>query len=480
MNKTELLTNGEMRRADELATMSGTDLMEAAGRSVFNVLRKTWTWRRVLIICGPGNNGGDGFVVARLLWDAGWPVKVYLLGDLNSLKGEAATAAKLWKGETCDVSDDLFEDVDLIVDAIFGAGISRNVTGSLKKVFEKIAEHNLDCLSIDMPSGVDGNTGEIKGCALQARKTVTFFRKKPGHLLFPGKLHCGKLHLADIGIPSSVLNSIKPTLFENTPANWLEQFPFPKFKDHKYSRGHAVISGGTLMIGAARLAANAARRVGAGLTTIIADKVAVDHYIGGNLGDMYWPISNQYEFHNFIKEPRVKAVLIGPGNGVNEETRKKVITTLRLRKITVLDADALTIFEDDPENLFTWIKGFAVLTPHEGEFSRLFGEPDNRLKSCQNAAERSGAVVVLKGPDTVIAAPDGRAVINGNAPPTLATAGSGDALAGFITGLLCQGMPAFESACAGVWLHGEAARLFGIGLTAEDIIERMPEVLASL
>jgi len=463
-----------------MSGINSVELMEAAGRSVFNVLRKTWTWRKVLVLCGSGNNGGDGFVVARLLWNAGWPVKVCLLGDLNGLKGDAATAAKLWQGETCNISNDLFEYVDLIVDAIFGTGLSRDIAGSLKSFFEEINKRNFDCLSIDIPSGVDGNTGAVRGSALQASKTVSFFRKKPGHLLFPGKLHCGTLHLTDIGIPPSVLNSIKPTLFENAPENWLERFPFPHFENHKYSRGHAVISGGTVMIGAAWLAANAARRVGAGLTTIIADKVAADSFIAGNLGGMYWPISKLHEFEDFIKEPRVSAILIGPGNGVSEETRAKVVAALRLRKNTVLDADALTIFQDDPNNLFGWIKGSTVLTPHEGEFSRLFGAPNNRLASCQEAAERSGAVVILKGPDTVIAAPDGRTVINSNAPPTLATAGSGDVLAGFITGLLSQGMPAFEAACSGVWLHGEAAHLSGIGLIAEDIIEKMPEVLVSL
>jgi ADP-dependent NAD(P)H-hydrate dehydratase / NAD(P)H-hydrate epimerase len=477
---TELLTTKEMSQADALAVKAGVpslELMEAAGRSVFQILRKRWTRRRVIVLCGPGNNGGDGFVVARLLQEAGWPITVGLLGDIKKLKGDAAVNAKRWQGETETLSIALLEGADLVVDALFGAGLTRDIDGMAKDMIEAINAQGLDCLSIDVPSGVDGNTGMVRGCAPEAKLTVTFFRKKTGHLLLPGRLLGGELHVTDIGIPATVLAEINATTVENAPKNWHREFPFPKLNDHKYARGHAVISGGAEMTGAARLAARAARRVGAGLVTIAADAVAKDIYLAGDPGCMFSPLGL---FEEAISDPRRNAVLVGPGNGVVNETRLRVVTALRAQKATVLDADALTIFQDDPASLFNWIKGETVLTPHAGEFARLFDTSEDKVADCRKAAAQSGAVVLLKGADTVIAAPDGRIAINSNAPATLATAGSGDVLAGLITGLLAQGMPVFEAACAGAWLHGEAARLFGVGLIAEDIAENVPQVLAAL
>jgi NAD(P)H-hydrate epimerase len=480
---TELLSNDEMSQADKLAIHAGKssfDLMKAAGLAVFLVLRKSWTWRKVLVLCGPGNNGGDGFIVASLLRDAGWPVRVGLLGDITAFKGDAAVAAKLWQGECKEISKGMLGEADLIVDGLFGAGLSRDISGIPRDVINEINGRGIDCLSIDVPSGVDGNTGQVKGCALRAKETVTFFRKKPGHLLLPGRLLSGKVHLTDIGIEDSVLLNIKPHLIENSVENWREYFPFPQPTDHKYSKGHAVISGGSEMTGAARLAARATRRIGSGLTTVVANKSVRGIYLSEDPGCMFRPLLKQEDFEGIISDPRINTVLVGPGNGVTDETRLRAIVALRMNKATVLDADVLTVFQDDPNYLFDWIKGPTVLTPHEGEFARLFDTSLDKLTNCKLAAELSGAVVVLKGPDTVIAAPDGRSAINSNARPNLATAGSGDVLAGIITGLLAQGMPIFEAASAGVWMHGEAARSFGVGLIAEDIIETIPQVIAAL
>ena len=486
ISNSELLTVEEMSRADALAVKAGVpslDLMEAAGQSVFKALRKHWTWRQVVVLCGPGNNGGDGFVVARYLKEAGWPVALGLLGDPKKLKGDAKANAKRWakecNGETHPLDVSLLNETDLVVDALFGAGLTRDIDGVAKEIIDEINVRDIPCLSIDVPSGVDGDTGQVRGAAPQAQLTVTFFRKKPGHLLIPGRTLCGELHVSDIGIPETVLSEIKPSVVENAPANWLGQFPKPGLDDHKYSRGHAVISGGAEMTGAARLAARAARRVGAGLVTIAADQAAKDIYLAGDPGCMFSPLGDQ-TFEDAISDPRRNAVLVGPGNGITDDTRRRTIAALRAKKATVIDADALTIFEDDPDNLFSWIEGLTVLTPHEGEFARLFDITSDKLTNAKNAAELSGAVVLLKGVDTVIAAPDGRIAINSNAPTTLATAGSGDVLAGLITGLMAQGMDPFGAACAGAWLHGEAANLHGVGLIAEDIPENIPKVLAAL
>jgi len=484
--KSQLLTVEEMGRADALAVKAGVpslDLMENAGQSVFKALRQRWTRRRVVVLCGPGNNGGDGFVVARSLKEAGWPVTLGLLGDLKKLKGDAQANAKLWakenNGEILPLNVSLLDEAELVVDALFGAGLTRDIESTAKDIIDEINSRNLDCLAIDVPSGVDGDGGQVRGAAPQAQLTVTFFRKKPGHLLLPGRALCGDVSVTDIGIPEAVLNEIKPGAAENAPANWLDHFPQPTQSDHKYSRGHAVISGGAEMTGAARLAARAARRIGAGLVTIAADQSAKNIYLTGDPGCMFSPLGDQ-TFEDAINDPRRNAVLVGPGNGVTDETRRRTITALRAEKATVIDADALTIIEDDPTNLFNWIKGSTVLTPHEGEFARLFDTTNDKVTNARKAAQQSGAVVLLKGADTVIAAPDGRIAINVNAPATLATAGSGDVLAGLITGLLAQGMPAFEAASAGAWIHGEAARLFGAGLIAEDITENVPKVLVTL
>jgi NAD(P)H-hydrate epimerase len=479
----EILTVEEMSRADALAVKAGVpslDLMEAAGRSVFRALRKRWTRRRMLVLCGPGNNGGDGFVVARYLKQAGWPVALGLLGDIKKLKGDAAAMATLWSGEVQELNISLLEGADLVVDALFGAGLTRDIDGVAKDVIEEINRLEISCLAIDVPSGVDGNTGEIRGVAPNSQMTVTFFRKKPGHLVLPGRPRAGEVVVTDIGISATVLTDITPSARENAPQNWLGNFPKPSLADHKYARGHAVISGGAELTGAARLASRAARRVGAGLVTIAADASAKNIYLSGDPGCMFAPLGS---FEDAISDPRRNAVLVGPGNGVTDETRRRTLAALRAEKATVIDADALTIFEDNPASLFNRIRksgGVTVLTPHDGEFARLFDHSADKLTNCRIAAEQSGAVVLLKGADTVIAGPDGRVSINTNAPATLATAGSGDVLAGLIAGLLAQDLNAFDAACAGAWIHGEAANRFGPGLIAEDITEKVPEVITLL
>jgi ADP-dependent NAD(P)H-hydrate dehydratase / NAD(P)H-hydrate epimerase len=518
----ELVTTEEMARADRLAVAAGTPslaLMEAAGRAVAAAVSDlAGREAKVAVVCGPGNNGGDGFVAARLLREAGHGVRLGLLGRCDALKGDAAAMAGRWTeggGAIAVLSaaplPELLADADVIVDALFGAGLSRPLDGVAAEAVAAINAAQRPVVAIDVPSGLDGTSGEAAGPVVEATRTVTFFRLKPGHLLLPGRLKCGNVQVADIGIPASVLADIAPRTRANRPASWYAQYPRPSVDAYKYTRGHAiVVSGPAESTGAARLGARAALRVGAGLVTLVGNAAATAINATHATAVMVRAVPNDTVLAEILADQRRNAVLIGPGAGVGAATAASVLTVLACSPAVVLDADALTSFaaaENAPavkaaglgfvvraepdatsEILFAAIKarpGPVVLTPHEGEFARLFRDVretsnGSKLDRARHAAAASGAVVILKGPDTVIAGPDGRAAINDNAPPWLATAGSGDVLAGLVTGLLAQRMPAFEAACAAVWLHGEAANAFGVGLIAEDLPEVLPRVLARL
>ncbi len=476
MTSSFLLHVDEMYRADTGAVAAGVpslNLMENAGIAVAAAISARWTPRPIAILCGPGNNGGDGFVVARLLATDGWPVRVALLGSADKLNGDAKINADRWNGVVNPLSLAAFDGAELVVDAIFGAGLSRPIDDDLAEFFNHISA---SVIAVDIPSGVHGDTGAVLGAAPVADLTVTFCRAKPGHILLPGRDLCGELIIADIGIPDTVIDDIATSTSRNAPALWLSDFPFPNSAAHKYTRGHAVIAGGKLMTGAARLAAMAARRMGVGLLTIAAPPEAAAIYALDTPGNLVSTAS----FPDILADPRKNAVLVGPGAEVGEETRAQVLAARAANKVLVVDAGALTVFADDPDTLFQVIDADCVLTPHEGEFARLFDLEDDKLTRARRAAAAAGAVVLLKGPDTVIAAPDGRAAINNTCTPYLATGGTGDVLAGMITGLLAQGMPAFQAAAAAVWIHGRAAELFGPGLIAEDITELIPEVLCEL
>ncbi|MCG8502998.1 MAG: NAD(P)H-hydrate dehydratase [Sphingomonadales bacterium] len=482
-----LLANQDTYRADAFADaegIAGTELMENAGRAVAEAVRDATEPSAVLVMAGPGNNGGDGFVAARYLAEWGYDVCVGLLGELDALTGDAAVMAARWTGETRPLHPDLVTGRAVIVDGLFGAGLTRKVGG---RAAETIAAANAAPalrIAIDVPSGVNGDTGAEHGAVFSAFKTVTFFRKKTGHVLVPGRLFSGDVEVADIGIPEAALNEIKSKIGENRPEFWRDALPVFDPMAHKYDRGHVgVVSGGLAATGAARMAAVAALRSGAGLVSVLSPAAAVPAHAAQLTAVMVKPFDDLDGFTALLEDRRLNAVVVGPGNGVTNDTRQYVATVLKRHAAAVLDADALTVSADAPDTLFAAISGPTVLTPHSGEFSRLF--PDIELtggkhRAARMAAERSGAVIVLKGPDTVIAAPDGRALINSHAPPTLATAGSGDVLAGIIAGLMGQGMPPFEAAGAAVWLHGEAAYQFGPGLIAEDLIDCLPAAWASL
>lgn len=480
-----LLTNEEMARADRLAVergVQGITLMENAGRGVAEEIVKRWPSGGAVVLCGPGNNGGDGFVAARHLRAEGWRVRIGLLGDRARLKGDAAHHAGLWDGGMEALSPCLLEGVDLAVDALFGAGLGRPLEGKAREVVEALNALALPVVAVDVPSGLSGDAGEpIGNVAVQARLTVTFFRKKPGHVLLPGRVLCGEVVLKDIGIPDSALAEIAPNANENGPALWATSYPWREPGGHKYRYGHALVLGGATVTGAARLASRAALRIGAGLVTVASAPSALPIYALSMPSLITAPLEIDSDFDALLSDERKNAVLIGPGNGISDETRARALAALRCGKSVVMDADALTVFQDCPEVLFEVVVAPCVLTPHEGEFGRLFpGLEGDKLSRARHAARKSGAVILLKGADTVVAAPDGRAVINSNAPGYLATAGAGDVLGGLVLGLLAQGMPAFEAAAAAAWVHGEAAMALGPGLIAEDLPDALPGVLRRL
>ncbi|HEX3915386.1 MAG TPA: NAD(P)H-hydrate dehydratase [Steroidobacteraceae bacterium] len=479
---TAVLSVAQMNAADRLAAaagMPGALLMQQAGEAVAREILRRFTPRPVCVLCGPGNNGGDGFVAAACLQRAGWPVRVALLGQIGSLSADAQFHARRWGGSTEPLAPPAVESAELVVDALFGAGLNRRLEATICDTLGHARRRKLPIVAVDVPSGVMGDSGEEFGAA-PAVCTVTFVTKKPGHLLLPGREFCGDVIVADIGMPDAVLASLAPDTWENAPSLWRAKLPHWPAAGNKYSRGHALLYGGYPLTGAARMAARAAARCGAGLTSIAVPEQAFPIYATALTSIMVRPLARDQDFARLLEDVRFTAFSIGPGAGVDDATRHRALAMLDTGKPVVIDADAISVFETREDELFPRIHGQCVITPHEGEFKRIFDPSGDKLTRARRAARRSGAVVVLKGADSVIAAPDGRAIINANAPATLATAGSGDVLGGCILGLLAQGMDAFPAAAAAVWMHGAAAAEFGPGLLAEDLPDLLPRVLRRL
>ncbi len=479
-----LLTVEQMYRADAAAMAAGVpgiDLMERAGKAVAEAARDVGPEGPVVVLCGPGNNGGDGFVAARHLKAAGREVRLALLGERAALRGDAAHHADLWDGPVLPLETALLDGAAVVIDALFGAGLARGLEGAARELVEAVNARALPAVAVDVPSGLSGDSGEVVGdSVLVATRTVTFFRRKPGHLLQPGRRLCGDVTVADIGIPAAVLEDIALTAWRNAPALWAEVYPRRTEAEHKYSFGHALVVAGA-MSGASRLAGLACQRVGAGLTSLAVPAAERMLYQLTSPCFIVQDCEGPEALAAIVSERRYHAVMVGQGGGLSPETRALTLAALDREDATVLDADGLSVFADAPERLFEVLRANSVLTPHEGEFRRLFPNlSGDKLSRARAAARLSGAVVLLKGSDTVVAEPSGRATINENAPPWLATAGAGDVLTGMIGGLMAQGMPAFAAASAAAWLHGAAAADFGPGLIASDLIDRLPAVTRQL
>lgn len=496
-NTATLLTVDQTRQADQLTIAAGTDsyrLMQQAARAAFReIIQLVRPGARVLVLCGTGNNGGDGLVIARLLHQAHVNVTVVVAGQRERLSDDAASALADLPIELTPLEAVQWSAVTVIVDALLGAGLSRSLTGELAATVQHINAHPAQTLSIDIPSGIDGDSGSIRGVAVNADVTLTFFRKKPAHVLFPGRGHCGRTCILDIGISDDVERIIAPTIQENLPGNWLSTFPFPDWQSHKYSRGHvAVGSGPASATGAARLSSMAALRAGAGVVTLISPQDAVMVNAAQTTAELLRVADDLQQWQRVLDARAVDCLVLGPGFGAGGFLRDLVLLILERGLDVVLDADALTSFEACPDVLFDAIRkttASVVLTPHHGEFKRLFAadnfeqqtdSPSPRYRLATDAAALSSATVIYKGADTVIASPHGRTAINTNAPGWLATAGSGDVLAGTIAGLIAQRMPVFDAACAASWMHAEAASCASAGLIAPDICAHYPQVLQAL
>jgi hydroxyethylthiazole kinase-like uncharacterized protein yjeF len=477
----DILTVAEMTAADQATIASGTSglvLMQRAGEAVAAAIRTRWGPCKTLVLCGPGNNGGDGFIAAKALAEAGYDVAVTLEGDWEALKGDAANAAAAWNGLVERLEPSRVGEVDLIVDALFGAGLSKPLSGIVANTLRAAEAATAPLVAVDLPSGLSGDTAKPLGYAPRCDLTVTFHRRKLAHVLEPGRSLCGEVVVADIG-----LEAPRTRLFENGPDLWRHRFPWPSTTSHKHSRGRViVVSGEMWSTGAARLSARGALRIGAGLVTLLSPPDALLVNAAHLEAVMLRPFDTDVELEAAATD--VDAAVIGPAAGVDEATVSNLFALARTGAAIVIDADALTAFRDDPEELFSVLDRDDVLTPHPGEFERVFpgllkAVPE-RVTAARRASAKAHAVVLLKGPDTVIAAPDGRCAVNMNGSPWLATAGSGDVLTGFIAGLIAQGMDSFEAACAGVWIHAEAAALHGPGLISEDLPGLAPQVLRTL
>jgi hydroxyethylthiazole kinase-like uncharacterized protein yjeF len=476
-----ILTVAQMTAADRAAVEAGTPgstLMERAGTVVAEAIATRFSRRPVVVLCGPGNNGGDGYVVARRLAQERWPVRTASTSRA-ALRGDAAGAAAEWTGEDGPLGSEVLQGAGLLVDALFGAGLSKPLDVKSRQVLQAAEAAKIPIVAVDLPSGLPGDRAAPLDYAPACALTVTFHRRKPAHVLQPGRSLCGEVVTADIGLQDPAGLS----LYENGPELWLDSFPWPSEASHKHSRGALiVVSGGMSHTGAARLAARGGLRIGAGLVTVLSPPDAVLVNAAHLEAVMLRAFANDGELA--AAADGADAAIIGPAAGVGSATRANVLALAASPAALVVDADALTVFREDPASLFQALDARDVLTPHPGEFERVFpgllGASPERISAARRASQQAGAVVLLKGPDTVIAAPDGRAAVNLNGSPWLATAGSGDVLAGFIGGLMAQGMPAFEAACAGAWAHAAAGGAFGPGLIAEDLPEAVPEVLEHL
>lgn len=515
----EVLTAAQMRAIEQAAMdsgrVTGLDLMERAGRGVVDAILAEWpdlqsTAQRAIVLCGPGGNGGDGYVVARLLSDWGWQVRVFALAPPET--PDAAAMLSRWSGPVPPLSALDWADLEgapMVIDAMFGTGLSRDIGPGVWGALAMAQRSGCRIVAVDILSGLCADSGRVRSpdfLDMPVGLTVTFHRPRVGHYLAKGAELSGGLRVVSLGLD----RELEGLLRKDGDAVIEVDFPrlslLAKVTGHKFSHGHAlVLAGGVGRGGAARLAARGALRIGAGLVTVGCPASALVENAARLDAVMLRRVSEPAELAEVLADRRINAVCLGPGLGLARArallpvvlgaVRDERTPDARPRRV-VLDADALTVLAEEPD-LFALLDGDCVLTPHGGEFARLFADLAARLAevprrgpvfskvdATRAAAARTGAVVLFKGPDTVIAHPSGACSLSGAAyarrAPWLATAGSGDVLAGFVTGLLARGYAPLHAAETAAWLHVEAARSFGPGLIAEDLPDALPKVFRAL
>ena len=481
----EIFDSEEMRRFEQrqFIKKNSYSYMKKAGNQVFKFIDTNFKNKKsIIVLCGPGNNGGDGFVIARHLMDHGYFVTVYTYVSENNYKGDALKALKGFKGELKTIDLFKLQKNALIVDALFGIGLKRSIKGILSTVFGKINKGKNSVVSVDIPSGVCSNTGKVMGCAIKADFTITFHRKKIGHFIGHGKFFCGKVKMVDIGFSEK---KIKSRCKENSPDLWKKYFPWKKTLGHKYSRGRVVVYGGQKeFTGATILSTQAALRTGVGSAKIICSKDTLQIYSLKFPSVLKTEINDIYRLEKFLKKEKITSVLIGPGSGSNNKVKE--ITKLILKKVkyVVLDADALTCFKGDLKSLYSLLDKNKIITPHLGEFQKIFPKIKNNLNNIDKAISAVKLIksnIILKGPSTIIACYNKKIVINDHASSELAVIGSGDVLSGMIVSLLGEKkMNPFLAGCAATWLHGDIAKNHGKGLIAEDLVQGIPAALKRL
>ena len=481
----EIFNTEEMRQFEQrqFIKKSSYSYMEKAGNQVFKFIDTNFKNKKsIIVLCGPGNNGGDGFVIARHLMDRGYFVTVYTYVSENNYRGDALKALKGFKGELKKISLFKLQKNALIVDALFGTGLKRNIKGILSAVFRKINKGKNYVVSVDIPSGVCSNTGKILGNAIKADFTITFHRKKIGHVVGFGKQFSGRIQVVNIGF---VQKKVKTRCCENSPVLWIKHFPWKKSSSHKYSRGRVIVYGGQKeFTGATILSAQAALRTGTGSVKIVCSKDTLQIYSVKFPSVLKTEINSILQLENFLKKEKITSFLIGPGSGSNKKIKE--ITKLILKKVkyVVLDADALTCFQNDLKTLYSLLDKDKIITPHLGEFHKIFPNIKKNLNNIDKALSAVKLIksnIILKGPSTIISSHNKKIVINDHASSELAVIGSGDVLSGLVASLIGQKkMNPFLAGCAATWLHGDIAKHYGKGLIAEDLVQNIPSALKRL
>ena len=480
-----ILTSKQTKNLDILSIKNGvslSNLMENAGEASFDIIINQIIPNilnfnnKITILCGPGNNGGDGFVIAKKLCQKNFDVTVCSPFDKHKFNPTVKTKLKSCTFDIVNPSQKLFKRADLIIDALFGVGLNRDINKELSYLIKLVNKEKKFVVSIDIASGLDSDTGEERPISINADHTISFQTPKPCHYLLPGKIKTGKLSIVQIGIPKKVFNNIKnlSKIYLNTMDLWKSHFPRPNEYDHKYSRGHLLVqSGDKFSTGASRLASLSALRVGAGIVTLASTDESAMINAAHLTSVMVKNINTKKDFIDFYNKRKVNAFLIGPGCGLTKYTKELSLVAIKTGLPVVLDADSISVFEDEPNELFSAIKKYnknVILTPHEGEFKRIFKNSiGSKISKASKASRESSAIIIYKGNDTIISSPNSHLAISDKTSPFLATAGSGDILAGICAGLLSQGMDAFMAACAGQWFHKKIGEISGPGMIADDM-----------